>query len=245
MNGLLTSTVVLLALLAEPLHVSARSAEDVIDRHVAALGGKDALAMIETMRYVRTVLNTQNGVTAEQSRRIFYSQRPFFYRNEDPVSGRISISDGREMWTGTPSTAPDSIAWQTSSRMLSSRDLDFDRLFGSFIDYASKGHTVRFEGTIELDDITVDVLQVTWKDGGEWALYFAASTGLWWGYKATPASAVMRVTDYRRVGEILIPHRNATIEELADGGTRVHERVFSDISLNISLSDSMFAPGKH
>jgi hypothetical protein len=90
----------------------------VIDRHVAAIGGRDALAAIETMRYVRTVLNTENGVTVEQSRRIFYSKRPFFYRSHDPVSGRISISDGKDMWTGIPTTAPDSIAWQVAARVL-------------------------------------------------------------------------------------------------------------------------------
>lgn len=128
--------------------------------------------------------------------------------------------------------------------MLQNRDLDFDRLYGSFVNYASKGHDVRFVETIEHDGIMVDRLRVAWKGGGEWDLYFAASSGLWWGYRPAPGSPVMRVTDYRRVGDILIPHRNVIIEELAGGGTRIHERVFSDISLNVPVSDSMFSPGR-
>lgn len=243
MNGLVSRIVALLALLASPQHLSSQSAEEVINRHIAAIGGKDALAAIVTMRYVRTVLNTQDGVTTEQSRRVFYSKRPFYYRMEDPVPGRISISDGREMWRGMPSTVPDSTAWQVASFVLPSKDLDFDRLFGSFIDYASKGHKVEFTGTTELEGISVYVLKVAWKDGGEWDLYFMASTGLWCGYRPTPESPVMRVTDYRRVGDVVIPHRNVIIEELADGSSRIHERVFSDISFNVTLSDSLFSPG--
>lgn len=236
---------VLLAFLAGPLHLSAQSAAEVINRHVAAVGGKDALTAVVTMRYVRIVLNTQGGVTTEQSRRTFYSKRPFYYRSEDQASGRVSISDGQEMWSGIPTADPDSIAWQAASRMLQSRDLDFDRLFRSFIDYASKGHTVEFKGTTELEGVKVNVVKVAWKDGGEWDLYFTESTGLWCGYRTTPESPVMRVTDYRRVGDILIPHRNVTVEELADGSSRIHERIFGDITLNVTLSDSMFAPGRH
>lgn len=241
----LTGIAALLALLASPSRLSAQSADEVINRYVAAIGGRDELTAIVTMRYVRTVLNTQEGVTAEQSRRVFYSRRPFYYRSEDPASGRIAISDGRQMWHGRPTAVPDSIAWRAASRMLQSRDLDFDRLFGSFIDYASKGHRVTYAGTTELQGVRVDALRVAWRGGGEWDLYFEASTGLWCGLKATPESPVMRVSDYRRVGGVLIPHRNVVIEELADGGTRIHERVFSDFALNVALSDSMFAPGKH
>ena len=241
----MATRMVLLALLAGPLHLSAQSAEEVINRHIAAIGGKDALAAVETMRYVRTVVNTQGGVTTEQSRRTFYSKRPFYYRSEDQASGRVSISDGLAMWHGRPTADPDSISWQAASFMLRSRDLDFDRLYGSFIDHASKGDTVEFKGTTELEGVKVNVVKVTWHDGGEWDLYFRASTGLWCGYRANSESPVMRVTDYRRVGGILIPHRNVTVEELPDGSTRIHERIFSDITLNLALSDSMFAPGKH
>jgi len=216
MKALLAGVMSLFVLLASPLHLSAQSADDVINRHVAAIGGKDALAAIVTMRYVRTVRNTQDGVTTELGRGTFYSKRPFYYRSEDPASGRISISDGRQMWNGIPTAVPDSIAWQVASRMLQSRDLDFDRLFGSFIDYASKGHRVEFKGTTDLEGVRVNVLTVVWKGGDEWELYFAASDGLWYGYRIRPEAPVMRVTDYGKVGDVLIPHRNVIVEELAD-----------------------------
>jgi hypothetical protein len=78
MKALVTRVVALFALLASPLHLSAQSADEVINRHVAAIGGKDALTAIVTMRYVRTVRNTQDGVTTELGRRTFYSKRPFY-----------------------------------------------------------------------------------------------------------------------------------------------------------------------
>ncbi len=84
------------------------------------------------MRYVRTVFNTDGDVTAQQSRRTIYAKRPFFYRTEDPETGRIYISDGRTAWSGRLAAEEDSVIW-SEARVLQSRDLDFDRLFGSFI----------------------------------------------------------------------------------------------------------------
>ncbi len=189
------------------------------------------------------MFNTQNGVTTQQSRKTFYSKRPFFFQSEDSSTGRIYISDGQDAWTGRPTANSASILWQVASRVLNSRDLDFDRLFGSFIRSASKGHSVELGGTTELEGIRLNVARVRWKDGGEWDLYFASSTGLWYGLRANPEASLMRVTDYHRVGDVMIPHRNASIEVLPDGSTRVHERIYSEVVLNIALSDSLFLPG--
>jgi hypothetical protein len=222
----------------------AQTAEQIIDRYVGAIGGRDALAAVETMRYVRTVLNTQNGVTTEQSRKTLYTKRPYFYRTEDAETGRVYISDGRKAWSGRPAADSDSILWQEASFVLRSRDLDFDRLFGSFIDFAGKGHTAEFVGALELDGVPLEVVRVTWEEGDQWDFYFNSSTGLCYGLNANPGEShdLTRVADYRNVGGILVPHRNTSVDRLPDGGTRVHERLYADIVFNVVLSDSMFLP---
>jgi len=196
------------------------------------------------MRYVRTVLNTQDGVTTEQSRKTIYTKRPYFYRTEDVEIGRVYISDGRSAWTGRIAADSDDIIWEQASFVLRSRDLDFDRLFGSFINFAGKGHSAEFAGTVELEGVQLDVVRVTWKEGEQWDFYFASSTGLCHAFTANleEPNDLTRVADYRRVGGILIPHRNTSIDRLPEGGTRVHERLYADIVFNVVLSDSMFLP---
>lgn len=217
-----------------------QSAAEVINRYVAAIGGEDALRAVTTMRYVRTVLDVENGDTTRQSRTTFYSKRPYFYRTER--AQRVYVSDGRRAWSGRAAENADSLVWG-EARLVSSRDLDFDRLVGAFIGAASKGYPVVFAGTTAVDGVELHVVRVTWGGGaGEWELYFDRSTGLWYGYRAHPDEPTMRVTDYRRVGGVLIPHRNVSVERLPDGTTRVHERVFSEIVVNLDLSDALFLP---
>ncbi len=65
----LVTSLVVLALVSAARPVQAQTADQIVDRYVAAIGGRDALAAVQTMRYVRTVLNTQDGVTTQQSRK--------------------------------------------------------------------------------------------------------------------------------------------------------------------------------
>jgi hypothetical protein len=222
----------------------AQTAEQVIDRHITAIGGSAALASVETMRYVRTVFNTEGDVTTQQSRRTIYTKRPYFHRNEDPETGRIYISDGRAAWSGRLAAEGDSVIW-SEARVLQSRDLDLDRLFGSFIGFAEKGHVAEYAGRMEREGVHLNVVRVTWTEGDQWEFYFDSATGLWYGMNGYPENpdGLTRVDDYRRVGGILVPHRNSSIDGLPGGGTRLHERHYSDIVFNVAIDASMFLHG--
>jgi hypothetical protein len=222
----------------------AQTADRIIDRYIAAIGGREAVAAVTTMRYVRTVLNTENGTTTEQSRRTIYRKRPYFYRNEDAATGRISISNGRRAWTGRTAD-DDSIRWQEASFVQRSRDLDFDRLFGSFIGFAQKGYEAQFLGRDEREGVELQVVRVRWSEGDHWDFYFDSSTALCYGFSANPEEPddLTRVDDYRRVGQILVAHRNESIDRLADGSVRLHERRYSEIAFNVILNDLLFLPG--
>jgi hypothetical protein len=233
--------VAIIAMVSAPRPAVAQTAEEVIDRHIAAIGGRAALASVETMRYVRTVFNTDGDVTTQQSRRTIYRKRPYFHRNEDPETGRIYISDGRAAWSGRLGAEEGSVIW-SEARVLQSRDLDLDRLFGSFIGFAEKGHVAEYAGRVEREGVQLDVVRVTWTEGDQWEFYFDSATGLWYGMNGHPENMddLTRVDDYRRVGGILVPHRNSTIDRLPGGGTRLHERHYSDIVFNVAIAESMF-----
>jgi outer membrane lipoprotein-sorting protein len=96
---------------------TAQTAGEIIDRYIDAIGGRQALAKIETMKYDRTVLNTENEATSQQSRKTIYRKRPYFFRTEDAQTVRIFVSDGTDGWSGTRAASSDSIAWrQVSAR---------------------------------------------------------------------------------------------------------------------------------
>jgi hypothetical protein len=225
---------------------NAQTAGEVIDRYIDAIGGRQALAKIETMKYDRTVLNTENEATSQQSRKTIYRKRPYFFRTEDAQTVRIFVSDGTDGWSGTRAASSDSIAWRQASFVPRSPDLDFHRLLGSFIDYDRKGYRAKYAGRAERDRVRLDIVTVTWSEGHRWDFYFAASTGLCYGFSPNPDDPdnFIRVDDYRRVGDVLVPHRNISIDSLPDGRTRRHERIYSNIEFNMVLDETLFLPGK-
>jgi outer membrane lipoprotein-sorting protein len=235
----------LLVLAAVTTPANAQTAGEIIDRYIDAIGGRQALVKIETMKYDRTVINTENEATSQQSRKTIYRKRPYFYRTEDAETGRMFVSDGTDGWSGTRAAGSDSITWRQASFVPRSPDLDFDRLLGSFIDYDRKGYSAEYTGDVERDGVHLDIVTVTWREGHRWNFYFAASTGLCYGFSPNPndPDSFTRVDDYRRVGDLLVPHRNMSIDRLPDGRTRRHQRVYSDIEFNVVLAEASFLPG--
>lgn len=243
---LVSTGIAIVAFISVPRPTVAQTAEQIIDRYIAAIGGSAALASVETMRYVRTVFNTEGGVTAEQSRRTMYVMRPNYYRDENPETGGIYITDGRSAWSGRVTTDGDSMTWSEARFVLRSRDSDFDRLFGSFIGFADKGHRAEFAGRVEREGVELEVVSVTWTEGDQWDFYFDSATGLCYGMNGHPENMddLTRVDDYRRVGGILVPHHNSSIDRLPDGTTRLHERRYSDVVFNLAIGETMFLPGR-
>lgn len=233
-----------LAMPGTPIPAEGQTAEDVVKRHVAALGGAGALEGIQTMKYVRTVQNTELGLTTLQSHTVFLTQRPLFYRSERSETGSFYISDGSKAWSGRRRSDTDTIEWDEPRFVLALRDIDFDRPFGSFIGYDRKGHSARYVGNTEVDGVILQTVRILWSDGADWEYYFDSSTGLCYGWDVSPGEpgGRTRVDDYRRIGDVLVPHRNAVTDTLSDGTVRIHERLYSDFEINLELPESLFRP---
>jgi len=224
---------------------STQPAEEIIERYVEAIGGREAIKSLETLKYIRTVTNTQGGEITHRSHQTIYQMRPCFYRTEDKERGNYSVTDGTQGWRGRTSTNPDSIKWEERSFIPRSPDLDFDRLLGSFIGFAQKGYSVEYMGTYPLGDVQLEVVQVTWKEGHQWNYYFNPTTGLCDGFNPTPDSPgnITHIRDYRRIDGILFPHHNLVIDQQPDGSSIQHERFYSHIELNVKIEENFFRPG--
>jgi hypothetical protein len=212
-------------ILAEEAEPLATTAEEVIERCIAAMGGRQAFASLQTLSV------TSNGHSVHGR---FGATRllkaPNFMRQERD-GGRFVVCDGitawlveGDRWTTLPSDPP---VWQ----QVFSISLDL-------IDYAAKNVSYELIGTVGLEGGAFYKLRKTIGAGKEIFVYFDVMTGLLmveeefdaYGRKAN------LFCDYREVGGVLLPHirvRVADVLELA------HVALLS-YKANPPLDDALF-----
>lgn len=208
----------------------ASTAEEVIEKHVAAIGGEEAVAGIRTM-VVKFGVNSTNGNTVKMVR---YYKRPGFYRQGVAGSDQFTATDGETVWN--VSGAEWAVSEDRAYRRMGSID-------GHFIDYADRGVTYGFVGAEIFNSAPVYHLKRTFEDGFEQDLFFSVETGYLTEIESEyPPSypfmkSVMSLWDYRDVGGIMIPH--VFIRNMGGLGPP-HGGVVEEVQVNVPLDDSLF-----
>lgn len=205
------------------------TADQVIQRYVEAVGGREAFDTIQTM----VVRLSGHGPMGRVTQIVRYYKRPLHYRQEVVGSDVASVTDGRRLWRAGPE------GWAqiggTAYFPLASID-------GHFIDYESWGVSYEFTGVLALDGDPGYTLQRTWPDGSSELLFFSASSGLLTAaqseYVIHPKSW-FSYWDYRDVGGIRIPY--VTIRSVGELGPP-HGAVVESVEINVPLADSLFSP---
>jgi len=207
----------------------AQTADEVVNKHVAALGGKEKLATLKTM--VREgALNYQGmdlplTLTAEQNKG---------FKMELNVMGTkyFQIITATEGWSYMPQNS--GVEKMTADQVKDGQeDLDIQ---GELFDYAAKGHKVELLGKEKLDGAEVYKLKLTPKSGPAKTIYLDAATYYiskvvvvekdktsevsYSNYKKSPEGFVFPYSLVRTEGEI----------------------IFSKITANTTLTDSAFKP---
>ena len=212
---------------------AAQTADEVIDRYVAAIGGREALDAIQTIRTERVATHLEEGRIIE---RVLYRKRPHLYRAETK-HGYSTIVNGDGAWRGEMDSAG-TIHWREVDPP---RGTDFEARLGWFIDHEEKGYEVLFVGTEVIDGVSMHHLQMTWPDGVTRELFFDVATGLFVRFKPTPWGTV-RVHDYRRIGGVLFPHFTEARGTSPTGVEVHHLNTVVSLEVNLPLSDSLFVP---
>lgn len=220
------------------------TAEAIIARYYAAIGGHDSLIADTTLR--------MSGSYQEGD---FKAAGTILWRRS-PLARRVAV------------TAPDGFAyveifdgkheWEFSERFSKPADLDtgaaeragvrgseFDE---SFVDYASKGHRVESRGKTLLDGHDVYQLHVVLADGWEKEYYFDAATGLIFAMrKAMPLHAkgsdiesLSYFSDYRKAGHVLRPFRAE--ERNTKTGKLMNTVIWNTIEANVPVRSAAFIP---
>lgn len=217
----------------------AQKVEDIIDKHIEALGGSTNLANLKSAQIDATVsvasFSVKGTTTVLQNKGI---------RIEQEVQGMkmIQAFDGTTGWAinpmldnGNPVKLPESQNVNLKGQM------DLTGLYN----YKAKGYQVELIGEEQVKDEPVYVLKVTMADGNAATNYISKKTFLTlrtWIHMTTENGDVVESniypSDYRKVDGIVTPY-SIQIEGTGIPGTIVTN--ITSVRYNLDIDPSIFA----
>jgi hypothetical protein len=167
----LVTFVSFLVLIGTASYVQAQTVDDVINKYIEALGGKDKLNSIKTL-YMEGVTVMQNGNEIDAK----------IYKDQDKLSRReisfgagntVSIVTDKEGWFSNPRNGG---AFEAiPAERLKGQQAELD-IRGPLVDYASKGYTAELLGKEKVGDADAYKIKLTPKSGNEIIYYIDAKT---------------------------------------------------------------------
>jgi hypothetical protein len=222
-----------------PVAVTAQTVDEVVARHVAARGGREALAKVRTLRMTGRAIGGP-GREAIVRREI---ARPGRIRTEFVFQGTtgVYVWDGTAGWRVSPldgSLEPEPLTGDAAE--LSAEQADFE---GPLVDWKAKGHRVELAGKADLPGGPAHELKVTLKSGVVRRVWVDAASGL---VVKTGSTRTLRgheltfetvYSDYSETAGVRIAR---SIETGVVGRPRRLRIVVENVEVNPPLDDSRF-----
>jgi outer membrane lipoprotein-sorting protein len=218
----------------------AQTADEIIEKHLQAMGGKDKLKAVQTERISGKMVMGQ-GMEAPFTMEM---ARPNKMRMEFTIQGMTGVQafDGKAGWAVMPfmgKTEPEAMPAEDVKRMEEQADID-----GLLLDYKEKGRQVEYAGKEDLEGTPVHKLKVTQKNGDVVYVYIDAEQFLQLkqaGKTKIRGQEVESETtfgDFKTVEGLVFPH---SIEQKAQGMPAGMVMTISKVEINPSVADSRFA----
>jgi hypothetical protein len=215
----------------------AQTVDDIVARHIASRGGREASRTVESQRMTGTVYT--QGIELAM---VLVTRRPNLSRQEltidipgQGVVPILNVFDGTKAWTVNP------MAGGAEAMEVSGRDAENMRDQSEFesplIDYKAKGHDVQLVGVETVGTRRAHRLKLT-RPGRPVAHFFIdAETGVELRITSEAAgSAAIEFSDYRPIGSALVAHH---IRVQQPGQPEV-DVVVTSVEFNVPTSESMF-----
>ena len=232
----IASTLLLACLVLTGLQ--AQTADEVIDTYFEVTGGKDGWKNIESVKMKGKA--SMQGMEFPMS---MVMKKPANVYQEVSFQGKkiVTAYDGSTGWMINP------LAMMMEPTKLPEDQLEqFDgqKVEDELLDYASKGHTVAYEGTEDVTGTECHKIKLTKKEGDIEYHYFDTDTGIKIMQrsfiKTGPAKGQASETffaDYDEVNGLYFPF---SLESKVQGQT-VFQATMEEIELNADVSDDLFA----
>jgi len=209
----------------------ARTADEVIRRHVDATGGEEAWRGINTM--IVTFCAHGGG---REFRQVRMYKRPHFYRQGVEGSNQFTATDGERVWR----VGPDGWTQIEGNAYIRMGSMD-----GGFIDYLRSDISYELIGLDMIDSSPVYHVKRAFSDGFEQDLFFSVESGLLTEIlseyvQGSPFMySYMSYWHYRDVGGVKIPY--VFIRNVGSLGPP-HGGVVEEVQINVPLDDALFMP---
>jgi hypothetical protein len=205
------------------------SAEEVLSRHLEAIGGAEAFDTIQTM----VLRFTAHGTSGTIGDLVRYHKKPLHYRQQMTGSPRAGVTDGRRFWWAGPE------GWEEADEpgyvILASMD-------NYVVDPGRIGIRHELVGVAALDNDPGFEVRRIWPHGQEDVLFFSAVSGLLTGVRSPyplMAQSWFSYWDYRDLGGLRLPFVH--IRSMGELGPP-HGLVLKSVEINVPLPDSLFLP---
>lgn len=218
-----------------------QTADEVLEKNLKAMGGKDKIKALQSMRLTGTMKMGQMEAPFTMTK-----MRPSNSRMDFTIQGMTGTQayDGSTGWSVMPFTGNKDPQKMTEEQVKDMRaEADFD---GPTFDYKTKGNKVEFAGKEDVEGTPAYKLHVTTKDGKESNDYFDAETYLLIrsegvrNVQGQDLDIVTTFSDYKTVEGITIAH---SMESHVKGKESLGGQAlnFTKIDLNPKIDKAIFA----
>lgn len=217
----------------------AQTADEIVDKYLAAMGGKDKLAKLNTLKLVCSV-EIAPGMKAPIN--MFYINNQCM-RVEVEVQGMkiLSAVEGDSGWSINPMSGKKDAERMNADEIKESKD-QMD-LTGALFNYKEKGHAVELLGKEDMEGTDVYKLKITKKSGDIEYDYIDATTFLKLKETTThkfndkEVSGDVIYSDYRKTGDIMFPY---AMENRQTGESQGQLLTIESVEVNPAIDRSIF-----
>ncbi len=234
---------VLMGLAAGAAFPQALTADEIIEKNIAARGGLKAWRDVQTITMTgRLDAGTKHNV---QLPFVMKLKRPRMLRIELDVAGKtaLQVYDGTNGWKVRPFLNRLEVEPFTPAEMESSAEQQ--ELDGFLIDHAAKGIKAEFVGVEPVEGHNAYKLKLTLKNGQVRNIWVDAKSYLEVKVEGTPHrvdgkmhNVQIYYRDYRTVGGLKIPFVIETVVEQVNPSRKIN---IESVTLNPKFEDSAFA----
>ena len=233
-------TFLMLAAFAVGIQFSiAQSVDEVINKHFEAMGGRDKIANLKTLKMICSV-EIAPGMKAPITMYFVNNQS---MRVEVEVQGMkiLSAVDGDSGWTINPMSGKKDAERMNADEIKESKD-QMD-LSGAMFNYKEKGHTVELLGKEDMEGTEVYKIKIVKKSGDIQYDYIDAETFLMLKETTThkskdkETSGDVLFSDYRKVDGIMFAY---SMENRETGSAQGQVLKVESIELNPAIDKNMF-----
>jgi hypothetical protein len=229
--------VLLLVLVAGSTPASAQTADELIQKYVAARGGAERLASLSSVRFVRTYGTLGGNIPVTITKK-----RSGLYRSDQALPGRPTVARGLDAG-GAWESVNGAVTRRPADQEMELRELDGD-FDGFLVNYKAKGHRVEYVGRQKTGGIDTYKLTVTLKSGAVRQVYLDATTFLERKQEGTmtlpdgKVPIILTFGDWRDVDGVKFPF--AIDEERVSFPPQTFAIYTDRVELNPTVDDTMF-----